>query len=328
MAESKARGRDDNSSSRRIRARSRGKLSYLNSCAIWQAINARDKSQDTRKSQKNLKLERLRHTHQCFLQPGVPEISSHQLVTLLERFESQDERSHCALMATFLVKNEPETRSPDIWIEAGVEPTVAELCSEIMLAFDMREQLVQHRELAAELDRNATDHLQEAKRMMRLDRKIQNGEAIFQNLSKAMEAKDPVVKQATFAHEKLEAAIQLCSQLNKFCTHLDSIFGSVLNTCPEEGKDVLRAGAQHPANYIREHLDECQKVVAELDVLAEHTIQVYNDAEHHSSTFIPPLTDSQRQKKMMERKAYATQAYVERMKKKSMKDNSWKAEKK
>lgn len=265
---------------------------------------------------KIIKLEKLRHTHDCFLQPDVI-LNAEQLVTLLERFESQDERSHAAFMTTFALKDEPETRTPDIWIEAGLENSVAELCSEIMLAFDMRHEVVQHKQTAIDLDNTSHAHLQEARRIMRLDKKDQDGDHVFQNLSQSMLAKDPVAEQAQIAHEKLNAAALTTTKLDEFCANLDSILGVHLTTCPDEGKDVIRAGAQLPANDIRQHMDECHKVVEEIDAIAAHSAKVYSEAEHYSSTFVAPLTPEERQKKMMERKAQADQAYLERMKKKA-----------
>jgi len=327
MAESKARGRSLSASAKKARARSRGKLVYLDNCAVWQAINSRDKAQDARKSQKILKLEKLRHVRECCLQPEVPQITADQLVTLLERFESQEERSHCALMVTFLVKDEPETRTSDIWLEAGVDATVSQICSEVMLAFDLRHELAQHKEISTELNNTANAHLQEAKRIMRLDKKEQDGDAVFQNLSDAMHAKDPVAEQASLAHQKLDGTIQVCTKLDEFCINLETIFGSVLTTCPDEGKDVIRSAAQYIASDIRQHMDDCIRVVAELDALAEQAAKIYNEAEHHSVTFVPPMTNVERQKKMMERKAQADQAYLERMKKKA-KDNAGTPDKK
>jgi hypothetical protein len=288
----------------------------LDDCAVWIAINTRDKSQDTRKSQKIIKLEKLRQTHDCFLNPEVI-LTADQLVTLLERFESQDERSHCAFVSTFTVKAEQETRQNDIWLEAGLDLAIADLCSNIMLAYDMRHEVVEHRNAAAELDQSATQHLSEAKRIMRLDRKEQDGDTVYQHLSSAMLGKDPVAEQTEIAHQKLNAAINTCARIDDFCVNIDTILANALTTCPDEGKDVIRAGAQRAANDIRQNMDACQKVVEELDAISAHTGKVFSEAEHYSATFVAPMTHEERQKKMMERKSQADQAYLERMKKKA-----------
>jgi len=299
------------------RTRSRARRACLDDCVLWHRINARDSTSDARKPQKIAKTERMRHIHEVFMENDIPDLSAEQLVTLLERFESIDERCHCAFLATLLLKSEKESRDSALWIEAGLDQVLADHCSGILRAFDMQGDIVEHRRICAEADTIASNYYAEAKKLMKVDKKEQDGAAVISKLEATQEAKEPTAEQSISARAKFSSAVELSNSLEVFSGQIDSHFGASLNTLTDEAKEFLRVGIQKPLSVIRQSLPECQLNVEECERLAGHSAQIAEEAAKLLEGYTPPLTADEKKKKMLERKAKADQEYLERLKKNS-----------